>query len=52
MAKPFAEHEGSSHHVHVSLWADDDNAFARDDGGLSELATAFAAEACSPTRRG
>ena len=42
MAKPFAEHEGSSHHVHVSLWEDDDNAFARDDGGLSELATAFA----------
>jgi glutamine synthetase len=43
MAKPFAEHEGSSHHVHVSLWDDDDNAFARADGGLSELATAFAA---------
>ncbi len=43
MAKPFAEHEGSSHHVHVSLWDDDDNAFARDDGGLSDLAMAFAA---------
>jgi glutamine synthetase len=42
MAKPFADHEGSSHHVHVSLWEDDENAFARDDGGLSELATAFA----------
>jgi glutamine synthetase len=43
MAKPFAEHEGSSHHVHVSLWDDDDNAFAEVDGSLSELATAFAA---------
>jgi glutamine synthetase len=43
MAKPFTEHEGSSHHVHVSLWDDDDNAFARDDGGLSDLAMAFAA---------
>jgi glutamine synthetase len=43
LLEEFAEHEGSSHHVHVSLWEDDDNAFAQDDGGLSELATAFAA---------
>jgi glutamine synthetase len=42
MAKPFAEHEGSSHHVHVSLWDDHGNAFAREGGGLSELAMAFA----------
>jgi glutamine synthetase len=42
MAKPFTEHEGSSHHVHVSLWSGDDNAFATDDGSLSELASAFA----------
>jgi glutamine synthetase len=42
MAKPFTEHEGSSHHVHVSLWRGDANAFATADGGLSDLATAFA----------
>jgi glutamine synthetase len=42
MAKPFTEHEGSSHHVHVSLWRDDDNVFATEGGGLSELAQAFA----------
>jgi glutamine synthetase len=42
MAKPFTEHEGSSHHVHVSLWSGDENAFATDDGSLSELASAFA----------
>jgi glutamine synthetase len=43
MPKPFSEHEGSSHHVHVSLWQGADNVFAREDGGLSELASAFAA---------
>jgi glutamine synthetase len=43
MAKPFSEHEGSSHHVHVSLWRGDENAFAGAGRGLSELASAFAA---------
>lgn len=43
MAKPFTEHEGSSHHVHVSLWRDDENAFAGAGGQLSAIATAFAA---------
>jgi glutamine synthetase len=43
MAKPFTEHEGSSHHVHVSLWDGDANAFAGEGGGLSPLAMAFAA---------
>jgi glutamine synthetase len=43
MPKPFSEHEGSSHHVHVSLWQGPDNVFASEDGGLSELASAFAA---------
>jgi glutamine synthetase len=42
MAKPFSEHEGSSHHVHVSLWEGDDNVFAGHDGALSELAERFA----------
>jgi glutamine synthetase len=42
MAKPFTEHEGSSHHVHVSLWEGDENAFAGAPGRLSELAAAFA----------
>lgn len=42
MAKPFTEHEGSSHHVHISLWHGDENAFASAGDGLSELATAFA----------
>ena len=31
MAKPLADSEGSSHHVHASLWRGEDNAF--DDGG-------------------
>jgi glutamine synthetase len=43
MAKPFSEHEGSSHHVHVSLWRGDENAFAGAGGRLSDLASAFAA---------
>jgi glutamine synthetase len=42
MAKPFSEHEGSSHHVHVSLWQGDENAFAAAGGALSGLASAFA----------
>jgi glutamine synthetase len=42
MAKPFTEHEGSSHHVHVSLWQGDENAFAAEGGRLSGLASAFA----------
>jgi glutamine synthetase len=42
MAKPLADSEGSSHHVHASLWRDDDNAF--DEGGeLSAAARSFAA---------
>ncbi len=42
MAKPFSEHEGSSHHVHVSLRDDERNLFAGPGGELSELARAFA----------
>ena len=42
MAKPFSDHEGSSHHVHVSLWDDERNVFATPGGELSELARAFA----------
>jgi glutamine synthetase len=42
MAKPLTDSEGSSHHVHASLWRDDENAF--DDGGaLSAEGRAFAA---------
>jgi glutamine synthetase len=42
MAKPLADSEGSSHHVHASLWRGEDNAF--DDGGeLSAAARSFAA---------
>ena len=42
MAKPFTADEGSSHHLHVSLWRDRENLF---DGpaGLSDLGRAFAA---------
>ncbi len=43
MGKPFADAEGSSHHVHLSLWAGAANAFATPSGGLSELGLAFAA---------
>jgi glutamine synthetase len=43
MAKPFETEEGSSHHVHVSLWRDGANTFAGDaDGLLSPLARHFA----------
>ena len=42
MAKPLTDSEGSSHHVHASLWRGDENAF--DDGGqISAEARAFAA---------
>ena len=34
MAKPLTDSEGSSHHVHASLWRGDENAF--DDGGADE----------------
>lgn len=32
MAKPDATQPGNSCHIHLSLWADDENAFAADDG--------------------
>ncbi len=43
MAKPFADGEGSSCHVHVSLARADGNAFADGAGGLSEECMAFVA---------
>ena len=42
MAKPLTDSEGSSHHVHASLWRGDENAFD-DDGRISPDARAFAA---------
>jgi glutamine synthetase len=42
MAKPLTGSEGSSHHVHASLWRGKDNAFD-DGGGLSAEARSFAA---------
>ena len=42
MAKPLTDSEGSSHHVHASLWRDGQNAFD-EDGGVSALAHSFAA---------
>ena len=42
MAKPFADDEGSSHHLHVSLWRGDENLFDGPDG-LSPLGLSFAA---------
>ncbi|WP_304116827.1 glutamine synthetase family protein [Mycolicibacterium bacteremicum] len=38
MAKPFAEHSGSSAHLHISLWRDGEPAFAKVDGGENDLA--------------
>ena len=38
MPKPFTEHSGSSQHLHISLWRDDEPAFAPDDGAENELA--------------
>jgi glutamine synthetase len=43
MAKPFANAEGSSHHIHLSLWNEQGNAFADPSGGLSPTGRAFAA---------
>jgi len=38
MAKPFAEHSGSSAHLHISLWRDGEPAFAPVDGEENEIA--------------
>ena len=38
MAKPFAEHSGSSAHLHISLWRDGEPAFAAVDGAENEVA--------------
>ncbi|OBB62043.1 glutamine synthetase [Mycobacterium sp. 852013-51886_SCH5428379] len=38
MPKPFAEHSGSSQHLHVSLWQDDRPAFAAVDGAENPIA--------------
>ena len=43
MPKPFVDAEGSSHHLHVSLWSEGLNAFACAAGGLSPLGRDFAA---------
>ena len=37
MAKPFAEHAGNSMHLHVSLWRDDEPAFATDEGQVNAV---------------
>ena len=51
MAKPLTDSEGSSHHVHASLWRGEDNAF--DDGGDAERRGArVRRRAASPTPRG
>ncbi|MCB0827281.1 MAG: glutamine synthetase [Solirubrobacterales bacterium] len=41
MAMPFAEHSGSSCHLHISLWEDGRNLFLDDDGEVSELCHGF-----------
>lgn len=38
MPKPFAEHSGSSAHLHISLWEGDRPAFAAADGAESRIA--------------
>lgn len=38
MAKPFAEHSGSSAHLHISLWRDGAPAFAAVDGAENDVA--------------
>ena len=38
MPKPFADDEGSSHHIHLSLWRGGGNAFATDDGLVRQFA--------------
>ncbi|MFD1210476.1 glutamine synthetase family protein [Arthrobacter sp. GCM10027362] len=40
MAKPVTGEEGSSLHVHLSLWQEDENVFAAPDGALSPAALA------------
>lgn len=40
MAKPLTGEEGSSLHIHLSLWRGDENFFATPDGGLSSAALA------------
>lgn len=37
MPKPFAEHSGSSQHLHISLWRDGQAAFAPVDGSENEV---------------
>jgi glutamine synthetase len=55
MAKPFEAEEGSSHHVHLSLWRDGANVFATDGGLLRQFAAGVIAHAdalaavCNPT---
>jgi glutamine synthetase len=41
MAMPFAEHSGSSCHLHISLWDGDHNVFAGEGGGITELCQGF-----------
>jgi glutamine synthetase len=43
MAKPFAEHAGNSMHLHVSLWRDQEPAFASEHGSENELMRAAVA---------
>lgn len=45
MPKPLENHDGSGMHVHLSLFKDDENAFAdpNGSGGLSEVGQAFVA---------
>jgi glutamine synthetase len=38
MPKPFTEHSGSSQHLHISLWRDNEPAFAPDDGAENQTA--------------
>ncbi|AXK75352.1 MULTISPECIES: glutamine synthetase family protein [Mycobacteriaceae] len=38
MAKPFTEHSGSSAHLHISLWREEEPAFAEVDGTENDLA--------------
>jgi glutamine synthetase len=43
MPMPFAQHAGSSCHVHVSLWKDDGNCFDDGNGGVTDLCRSFMA---------
>ncbi len=55
MAKPYEAEEGSSHHVHLSLWRDGANAFATDAVLVRRFAAGVIAHAdalaavCNPT---